>query len=59
MSADPINPDHYRLTGPDGTEFQVVDVLKAVLTPEQFVGYCRGSKLAYDMRVGASPAPRW
>jgi hypothetical protein len=47
---DVVNaPQHYMLF-PDGTE--VIDVIKAVLTPEEFLGYCKGNALKYRLRAG-------
>ena len=43
------NPDHYKL---DGLNIEVVDVIKAVLTDEEFKGWCKGNILKYLMRAG-------
>ena len=43
------NPDHYKL---NGLNIEVVDVVKAVLTEEEFKGWCRGNALKYLMRAG-------
>lgn len=43
------NPDHYKL---NGLNIEVVDVIKAVLTEEEFYGWCRGNALKYLMRAG-------
>ena len=43
------NPDHYKL---DGLNIEVVDVIRAVLTDEEFKGWCKGNALKYLMRAG-------
>ena len=43
------NPNHYKL---NGLNIEVVDVIKAVLTEEEFKGWCRGNALKYLMRAG-------
>ena len=43
------NPDHYKL---NGLNIEAVDVVKAVLTEEEFKGWCRGNALKYLMRAG-------
>lgn len=43
------NPQHYKL---DGLNIEVVDVIKAVLTDEEFKGWCKGNALKYLMRAG-------
>lgn len=49
-NADEVhNPDHYKL---NGLNIEVVDVIKAVLTEEEFKGWCRGNALKYLMRAG-------
>ena len=42
----PINPDHYKA---DGVE--CIDVLRAVMTEEEFRGYCRGNAVKYLYRL--------
>lgn len=42
------SPDHYKVC--EGLE--VVDMIRAVLTPEQFKGYCLGNLIKYRMRAG-------
>ena len=42
------SPDHYKVC--EGLE--VVDMIRAVLTPEQFKGYCIGNMIKYRMRAG-------
>lgn len=43
------NPNHYKL---NGLNIEVVDVIRAVLTDEEFKGWCRGNALKYLMRAG-------
>lgn len=43
---DNINPSHYKLS--DG--LQVIDILKIILTPEQYIGFLRGNIFKYDIR---------
>ena len=48
---DPINhPEHYTAYTADGIE--CIDAIEAALTPEQFIGYCRGNALKYLWRTG-------
>lgn len=47
-SPDTINPAHYKSTYP----FEVIELIKQMLTPEQFVGFCLGNELKYRMRAG-------
>ena len=42
------SPGHYKVC--EG--MQVVDIIRAVLTPEQFRGYCIGNLIKYRMRAG-------
>jgi len=42
------HPEHY---GGD-TVYEVIKVLEAWLTPEQFVGFCRGNAIKYAARAG-------
>ena len=42
------SPAHYKVC--EGLE--VVDMIRAVLTPEQFSGYCLGNLIKYRMRAG-------
>jgi hypothetical protein len=44
---DPIHPDHYK-----GGGIETIDYIQAKLTPEAFVGYCRGNVLKYVSRAG-------
>ena len=45
---DPVNPDHYKKTYAK----EVIDLLQASLTPEEFKGYCKGNMLKYRFRAG-------
>jgi hypothetical protein len=52
-SADPVNhPEHYRSNG-----IERIDAIRAVLTPEQFEGYCRGNAMKYLWRAGKKVKP--
>ena len=49
MKHDEINnPAHYQLF-PD---VEAIDVIKAALTPAEFIGYLKGSALKYRLRAG-------
>ena len=49
MNHDEINnPAHYQLF-PD---VEAIDVIKAALTPAEFIGYLKGSTLKYRLRAG-------
>ncbi len=43
---DNINPDHYKAGG-----MEVIDILRAKLTPEQFEGFCAGNVIKYTLRA--------
>ena len=43
------HPAHYTLPGLD---VESVDVIRAVLTPEEFKGWCKGNALKYSLRAG-------
>lgn len=43
-----LNPKHYQLI-PE-KNIQAIDVIRAVLTPEEFRGYCRGNQIKYALR---------
>lgn len=46
VSHDPVNsPSHYTAGG-----IEVIEIMKAKLTPEQFEGYLRGNLMKYTMR---------
>lgn len=50
---DPVNhPAHYRSNG-----IECIDAIRAVLTPEQFEGYCRGNAMKYLWRAGKKVKP--
>jgi hypothetical protein len=50
---DPVNhPEHYRSNG-----IECIDAIRAVLTPEQFEGYCRGNTMKYLWRAGKKVKP--
>jgi len=46
-----IKPSHYSLW--DGCE--VFDILKKVLTKEEYKGFCKGNILKYQLRIGKKP----
>ena len=43
------HPSHYNLPG---LAVESVDVIRAVLTPEEFKGWCKGNALKYSLRAG-------
>lgn len=43
------SPKHYKLPG---LNIESIDVLRAVLTPEEFKGFCKGNALKYLIRAG-------
>lgn len=43
------HPSHYSLPG---LTVESVDVIRAVLTPEEFKGWCKGNALKYSLRAG-------
>ena len=43
------HPSHYTLPG---LTVESVDVIRAVLTPEEFKGWCKGNALKYFLRAG-------
>lgn len=43
------HPQHYNLPG---LTVESVDVIRAVLTPEEFKGWCKGNALKYSLRAG-------
>ena len=46
---DMVNhPSHYKLK--NGLE--AIDVIKAMLTEEEFIGFCKGNALKYQFRAG-------
>jgi hypothetical protein len=46
------NPDHYKKQG-----FEAIDIIKSVLTPEQYSGYLIGNSLKYLLRVNDKDLP--
>ena len=42
-----VNPDHYKVGG-----IEVIDILKAKLTPEQLEGFLLGNIIKYTTRAG-------
>ena len=50
VKEDMVNsPKHYKLRGLD---IESVDVIKAVLTPEEFAGWLKGNAMKYLHRLG-------
>lgn len=48
MSDEINSPAHYMLF-PD---MEAIDVIKATLTPDEFMGYLKGNALKYRLRAG-------
>lgn len=47
-STDNVNsPNHYKLAGLD---VEVIDVIRASMSPEEFKGYCKGNVIKYVTR---------
>ena len=46
------NPEHYRKK-----DFEAIDIIKSVLTEEQFAGYLLGNSLKYLLRVNDKDTP--
>jgi hypothetical protein len=46
------NPSHYKKK-----DWEAIDVIKSVLTPEQFTGYLVGNSLKYLLRVNDKDTP--
>lgn len=42
-----VNPRHYRLHG-----VECIDVIRAALTPEEFMGFLKGNVIKYNFRAG-------
>lgn len=42
------NPPHYQLAN----GMQTIDIVKALLTYEEYIGWCKGSALKYQFRAG-------
>lgn len=48
VTPDNVNsPNHYKLTGLD---VEVIDVIRASMTEEEFKGYCKGNVIKYVTR---------
>ena len=45
--SDPINPDHYKVGG-----IETFDIIKAKMTEEEVIGYCKGNNRKYLDRRG-------
>ncbi len=43
----PVRPGHYRLRG-----VECIDVIRAMLTPEEYRGFLKGNVIKYDFRAG-------
>jgi hypothetical protein len=43
---DNINPQHYKVGG-----LEVIDIMKAKLSPTQFAGFCKGNVIKYVLRA--------
>ena len=48
LTNDPVNPNHYKKTYAK----EVIELIQASLTPEEFKGYCKGNMLKYRFRAG-------
>ncbi len=48
MNESAVNPYHYKSVYP----FEVIDMIRAALTEEEFRGYCLGNEIKYRMRAG-------
>ena len=46
------NPPHYKVKLRDGRDIEVVDIIKAVLTKEEFKGFVKGNAIKYILRAG-------
>ncbi len=46
------NPEHYKKK-----DFEAIDIIKSVLTEEQFAGYLIGNSLKYLLRVNDKDTP--
>ena len=50
MSDPVLSPSHYKFKGLG--EIESIDVLEAVLSKEEFSGFCHGNALKYLIRAG-------
>ena len=46
------NPSHYKIKLKDGREVEVVEIIEAVLTEEEFKGFIKGNAIKYILRAG-------
>jgi|TARA_E500000318_G_scaffold105762_1_gene113033 hypothetical protein len=51
-SQDWRNPSHYQKK-----EWEAIDIIRSVLTPEQFSGYMIGNELKYLLRINDKDTP--
>ena len=48
LEGDPVNkPSHYTQGG-----IECIDAIEAALTPQEFLGFCKGNALKYVWRAG-------
>ena len=45
--SDPVSPNHYEIM----SQVEVIDIIEAGLTKDQFQGYCRGNIIKYQLRA--------
>jgi Protein of unknwon function (DUF3310) len=45
-------PKHYQALLPDGRPIEVIEVIAAFLTPEEYRGFLRGTQIKYALRQG-------
>ena len=50
MNDPVVSPSHYKLKGLG--DIESIDVLRAVLSKEEFSGFCHGNALKYLIRAG-------
>lgn len=48
MEGNAIDPQYYRTSYP----FEVIDILKSMLSEDEFRGFCLGNEIKYRMRAG-------
>lgn len=46
------SPSHYKIRLKDGREVEVVEIIEAVLTEEEFKGFVKGNAIKYILRAG-------
>jgi hypothetical protein len=46
------HPEHYESDG-----MQVIEVIRAFLSPEEYAGYCRGNQIKYLLRLYKKDTP--